>query len=67
MSNRPNSVGLHIQGRDAAACVDDLARKGKNGVACTIGTNVFSIQMCRMGRARIVGSKSAASSQSANW
>jgi len=56
-----------VQGRDATACVNDLARKGKNGVTCSIGANVFSIQMCRIGGAQIVGSKSAASKQSANW
>ncbi|KXX79407.1 hypothetical protein MMYC01_204064 [Madurella mycetomatis] len=58
--------GLQKRGRDAAACVDDLARKGRNGVVCTIGQNVFDIQMCRIGGARIVGSKSNPSQQSAN-
>ncbi|GAB1318350.1 hypothetical protein MFIFM68171_08560 [Madurella fahalii] len=53
-------------GRDAAACVDDLARKGNSGVNCGIGNNVFNIQMCRIGGAQIVGSKSNPSQQSAN-
>ncbi|KAK0672018.1 hypothetical protein QBC41DRAFT_353732 [Cercophora samala] len=51
---------------DAAACLDDLARKGAQGQQCVIGYDVFSIQMCRIGGAQIRGSKSARESQSAN-
>ncbi|KAL2147540.1 hypothetical protein VTI28DRAFT_8795 [Corynascus sepedonium] len=53
-------------GRDAVACVDYLARKGQNGESCRIGANEFSITMCSIGRAQIVGSKSDSARQSAN-
>ncbi|VBB79410.1 Putative protein of unknown function [Podospora comata] len=45
------------QGRDAAACLDDLTRKGQRGVMCGMPNNVFNIQMCRIGRAQVIGSR----------
>ncbi|KAK4153396.1 hypothetical protein C8A00DRAFT_15371 [Chaetomidium leptoderma] len=53
-------------GRDAAACVDYLARQGQNGVQCGIGPERSDIQFCRSGRAEIVGSKGASGLQTAN-
>lgn len=44
-------------GRDAAACLDDLTRKGQRGVMCGMPNNVFNIQMCRIGRAQVIGSR----------
>ncbi|KAK3296418.1 uncharacterized protein B0H64DRAFT_442734 [Chaetomium fimeti] len=44
-------------GRDATACVDDLARKGNNGVMCTIPKNKLEIQMCQIRNAEVVGIK----------
>ncbi|KAL2141778.1 hypothetical protein VTI28DRAFT_2034 [Corynascus sepedonium] len=43
--------------RDATSCVNDLARKGGNGVQCAIGQGQFNIQMCSIGNAKIVGIK----------
>ncbi|KAL1852478.1 hypothetical protein Daus18300_012159 [Diaporthe australafricana] len=43
---------------DAAACLDDLARLGSQGVSCVLTEFQYSLQMCRIGNARIVGSKS---------
>ncbi|KAL2151402.1 hypothetical protein VTH82DRAFT_6500 [Thermothelomyces myriococcoides] len=53
-------------GRDAAACVDYLARKGMEGTDCVIGEGEYAIQMCHLGNAQISGSKSDRSRQSAN-
>ncbi|KAL2193835.1 hypothetical protein P885DRAFT_63610 [Corynascus similis CBS 632.67] len=41
--------------RDAAACVDALAAKGKNGQNCVVDRS--SVEFCRIGNAQIVGSK----------
>ncbi|KAL2146835.1 hypothetical protein VTI28DRAFT_2316 [Corynascus sepedonium] len=54
-------------GRDAAACVDDLATKSRSGQNCIIGRNQYNIEFCRIGAAKIVGSKAASNEQSANW
>ncbi|KAH7137919.1 hypothetical protein B0J11DRAFT_500176 [Dendryphion nanum] len=51
---------------DAAACLDYLARRGADGTQCVIGNGQFFIQMCRIGRAEIVSSKSDRSAQGAN-
>jgi hypothetical protein len=45
------------QANDASACLADLARRGAAGAACAIGDNEFSVQMCRIGGAQVVGSK----------
>ncbi|KAK4149512.1 hypothetical protein C8A00DRAFT_18801 [Chaetomidium leptoderma] len=44
-------------GRDAAACADDLARKGNNGVNCVIPSNTGLIEMCRIGGAQVHAAK----------
>ncbi|KAK2734884.1 hypothetical protein CKAH01_18961 [Colletotrichum kahawae] len=49
---------------DAAACLDDLARKGAQGVQC--GLSTFDIQMCRIGGAQLVASKGGTIPLSAN-
>jgi len=54
------------QAKDAAACVDDLARKGRNGVNCVVGENEFAIQQCRIGGVQITSTKSDSSRQSVN-
>ncbi|KAK4245732.1 hypothetical protein C7999DRAFT_16096 [Corynascus novoguineensis] len=48
--------------RDAAACVDDLAAKGRNGVQCVVETVSY---FCQIGGAEIVG-VSGGGRQSAN-
>ncbi|KAL2148932.1 hypothetical protein VTH82DRAFT_1618 [Thermothelomyces myriococcoides] len=53
-------------GRDAAWCVDYLARLGQQGTACVIGQNQYSVEMCRHGNARIAGSKPAPAQESVN-
>ncbi|KAL2146834.1 hypothetical protein VTI28DRAFT_2315 [Corynascus sepedonium] len=50
-------------GRDAAACVDNLAAKGRNGVNCVADTVGY---FCQIGGAEIVGVSGSASRQSAN-
>ncbi|KAJ0335586.1 hypothetical protein COL154_004446 [Colletotrichum chrysophilum] len=50
---------------DAAACLDDLARKGAQGVQC--GLSTFDIQMCRIGGAQLAASKRDTNPLSANW
>ncbi|KAK0644137.1 hypothetical protein B0T16DRAFT_417207 [Cercophora newfieldiana] len=52
--------------RDAAACVEDLARKGRSGIDCVIPAGQSNIQMCRIGNAVIVGSRADSARQSAN-
>ena len=53
------------QGRDAAACVDYLARIGKAGVSCeVIGGPTL---MTRIGNGQIVGTKGTFENQAANW
>ena len=56
-----------VQANDAAACLKDLADKGARGVNCGIGENQYEIQMCRIGNAQVVSSKSTSSAQGANW
>ncbi|KAK4203894.1 hypothetical protein QBC40DRAFT_274110 [Triangularia verruculosa] len=51
---------------DAAACLNDLARKGGQGVACTIPSSQSDIQMCRIGRAEVVASRGKSGTLSAN-
>ncbi|KAH7138698.1 hypothetical protein B0J11DRAFT_500900 [Dendryphion nanum] len=51
---------------DAAACLNDLARKSAAGVYCEVGWNQSNIQMCRIGSAEIVGSKVDIAAQGAN-
>ncbi|KAK4643524.1 hypothetical protein QC761_407388 [Podospora bellae-mahoneyi] len=51
---------------DAAACLNDLARKGANGQHCAMGTRVFEIEMCRIGGAQIVASRGGLAAQSVN-
>ncbi|KAK4118057.1 hypothetical protein N657DRAFT_442809 [Parathielavia appendiculata] len=53
-------------GRDAAACVDYLARIGRDGVTCAIPSNRFDIQMCRIGGAQIAASRSTQLPQPVN-
>lgn len=56
-----------VQARDATSCVNDLARKGGNGVQCAIGQGQFNIQMCRIGNAKIVGIKNTSPRVAVNW
>ncbi|KAH0425178.1 hypothetical protein CcaCcLH18_11112 [Colletotrichum camelliae] len=49
---------------DAAACLDDLARKGAQGVQCGLSTS--EIQMCRIGGAQLVATKVGSISLSVN-
>lgn len=68
-NNRPSQSSdlTHMsQANDASACLADLARKGAAGTACAIGDNEFSVQMCRIGGAQVVGSKPAGERQSVN-
>ncbi|KAH6839494.1 hypothetical protein B0I37DRAFT_358082 [Chaetomium sp. MPI-CAGE-AT-0009] len=44
-------------GRDATACVNDLARKGNNGVICAIPKGKLELQMCHIRDAKVVGIK----------
>ncbi|OSS45734.1 hypothetical protein B5807_09471 [Epicoccum nigrum] len=51
---------------DASACLADLARKGAAGTACAMGDDELNVQMCRIGNAKVVGSKPALGRQSVN-
>jgi hypothetical protein len=55
------------QARDATSCVNDLARKGGNGVSCAIAKDKYDIQMCGIGNAKIVGIKNTAPRVAVNW
>ncbi|KAJ5001183.1 hypothetical protein K4K48_001711 [Colletotrichum sp. SAR 10_66] len=44
---------------DAAACLDDLARKGAQGIMCGSADNEYALQMCRIRGAQVVASKGA--------
>lgn len=52
---------------DAAACLDDLARKGANGVQCVVPGGEFYIQMCQIGKGVIDATKSTINEVGANW
>jgi hypothetical protein len=54
-------------GRDAAACVDYLARIGAMGYICGIQPGQAVQQMCVIGGAQIWGSQSNQNSNSVNW
>lgn len=60
-----SKTNLQLQGRDAARCVDYLARIGKEGRTCVVSGGYT--QMCHDGNAVIVGSKANSRDQSANW
>ncbi|CAI0649936.1 unnamed protein product [Colletotrichum noveboracense] len=49
---------------DAAACLNDLARKGSAGTNCVVGQS--AIQMCRIGGAELVGTKAEAGTYTVN-
>ncbi|KAF9881682.1 hypothetical protein CkaCkLH20_00828 [Colletotrichum karsti] len=51
---------------DATACLNDLARKGAQGITCTVGQGQSSVQMCQIGGAKIVSSKPDQPAQGAN-
>ncbi|KAK4124710.1 hypothetical protein N657DRAFT_643461 [Parathielavia appendiculata] len=53
-------------GRDAAACVDYLARKGQSGTNCGIPAGGRAVQMCRIGGAQIQASRGTQIPQSVN-
>lgn len=55
------------QARDATSCVNDLARKGGNGVQCAIAKDKYDIQMCGIGNAKIIGIKNTAPRLAVNW
>ncbi|KAF6813802.1 hypothetical protein CPLU01_14563, partial [Colletotrichum plurivorum] len=55
-----------LQAGDAAACLDDLARKGAQGVECVIREDQSNIQMCQIGGAKVVSSKGSTGYESAN-
>ncbi|KAK0666869.1 hypothetical protein QBC41DRAFT_348490 [Cercophora samala] len=47
----------YAPGRDAAACLDYLTRIGQQGTMCGMPSTYRNIQMCRIGRAEVVGSQ----------
>uniref|UniRef100_L2FKS5 Uncharacterized protein n=1 Tax=Colletotrichum fructicola (strain Nara gc5) TaxID=1213859 RepID=L2FKS5_COLFN len=49
---------------DAAACLNDLARKGSAGTNCVVAQS--AIQMCRIGGAELVGTKAEAGTYTVN-
>ncbi|KAG7294522.1 hypothetical protein NEMBOFW57_004597 [Staphylotrichum longicolle] len=55
------------EARDATSCVNDLARKGGNGVQCAIAKDKYDIQMCGIGNAKIIGIKNTAPRLAVNW
>ncbi|KAL2125801.1 hypothetical protein VTI74DRAFT_2713 [Chaetomium olivicolor] len=65
-ANCDHAVGVWTRapGRDAAACVDYIARLGGLGYSCGIPPDEAVKQMCRIGGAQIVGLDSAYQS---NW
>ncbi|KAK3902164.1 hypothetical protein C8A05DRAFT_15734, partial [Staphylotrichum tortipilum] len=54
------------QGRDAAACVDGLARKGFSGINRVVAQPRTWVRMCQIGHAGIDGRKFTPEDQSAN-
>ncbi|KAL2261040.1 hypothetical protein VTK26DRAFT_4776 [Humicola hyalothermophila] len=59
-----DNTDIRANGRDAARCVEYLARIGQQGSTCLVRSS--TTEMCRDGNARIVGSKAVSSDQSAN-
>lgn len=57
------TLTLCFKANDASACLADLARKGAAGTTCSIGANQYDSQMCRIGNAKVVGSKPASPAQ----
>jgi hypothetical protein len=58
----------YTQGRDAVACVNQLASKGKSGGMCGLSATEYSKLFCQIGGASIWGTKSHhQEAQTANW
>jgi len=55
------------QAKDAAACVEELAKKGGQGIQCEIGSSSWFQDFCRIGNAKITASTGTQSKKSANW
>ncbi|KAL2153599.1 hypothetical protein VTH82DRAFT_4754 [Thermothelomyces myriococcoides] len=64
--NREPRGWKRTSAQEAAACIDELARRGGNGEVCAIGQGKLSAQFCRRGSAQIAGSKAVQSRQGVN-
>ncbi|KAK4099169.1 hypothetical protein N658DRAFT_174926 [Parathielavia hyrcaniae] len=56
--NCDKAVWRPAPARDAAACVDHIARAGGLGWICGMTSTEYSVEFCRNGGARIAGSRS---------